>query len=1172
MTQVFINGKEIDLIDVTSVYPTYQQNDIGEIASRQATYTNKFKAKFTPINIQILGGFGLVGSVSEIPYRLHTAKILEDGIEILSNGVAEISEFDSEYFYIQVRGSEKNFFSLLNTLSLQDIFPSMKINMDWQTIDAALLNDHIYTFGLTRSGYILKQENLKNSFDNFGFIEPNRTSPLYFARSIFQYIFDFMGYEVIHDLDQFETFKNLLLPSSKSVTSFSFGYGFEIDLKDFAPDIQTDDFLKEVMNRYGLMISVNENTKTVNFVRIEKIISDSETVDWSDKFHSIETAVQKVNNYAQKNVFKFTEDKERVKIWNIDTLEGVADELNGFIKLDNTTLGAEKTVMTSLFKKPSYAPLEYGPNFTTLYDVKTNSSVYRLIDLLEYTSKEARPEDFHPDIESQYSFMLDKFEEFKNQFPELIFAGGQYDRLKNSFNSFKVYFDFIYQDWEIINIENLFTAVQIFEDKINESPLQYEETLAAMDSIILSWESGIVAIDTPTDKFDSMLFYRTRINQAFTYRLKTPDGTIDRVKEYGYIPTYLETNFQIFIDLHYKNYTNLLSRYEILTCKINLNILDINKLDLFKRVYIKHLGGYFYINKVKNFQSNKLTSVELVKILNNTSTEESPGPTPSAPGLSGSIKNTYSGYESTGAVFEVYTFSANKTYIDFTITNEAGQTYFERQAVPTINERTNTWVISWNGDFDATSGGSGIANLILTNGEGEEFTIDSATFLIQDLGNPPTPTPPSPPTPSPTAPSPTAPSPTAPTPTVPSPTAPSPTAPTAPSPTAPTAPSPTAPTAPSPTAPTAPTAPTPTGNISCSENSISVESISNFNSVRFNICTINAVKTFVMVQINIFGIDEIYIKELEFANSNGVQVIRDFSYSENSFNSCYKGNIQGTAFLKIQNSAGDMITVASTPFEYDDGIDYVVNPGLQTSMTRECRSGEIKENGFKFYYFGSLNGNPGGAPFNLDSNFTITRLYSYIRYFGCGDKGSIFLEIQGSGPAPVISELEFYKRNGFLFGSPSSIIAGSSSGVWIYEWNNLPIFRDKYITPFDGGCVVYIKIRGNSPTAPTPTAPSPSPSAPSPTAPSPTAPSPSARSSFPSSTTRNFNSVCDGSMTETYWFNGQNFLPVNGDTCWTTNTGSTFLVAGYYRMTTDFYIQIGSNGLVISQNTCGGGF
>ena len=60
-------------------------------------------------------------------------------------------------------------------------------------------------------------------------------------------------------------------------------------------------------------------------------------------------------------------------------------------------------------------------------------------------------------------------------------------------------------------------------------------------------------------------------------------------------------------------------------------------------------------------------------------------------------------------------------------------------------------------------------------------------------------------------------------------------------------------------------------------------------------------------------------------------------------------------------------------------------------------------------------------------------------------------------------------------------------------------------------------------------------------------------------------------MTETYWFNGQNFLPVNGDTCWTTNTGSTFLVAGYYRMTTDFYIQIGSNGLVISQDTCGGG-
>lgn len=45
-----------------------------------------------------------------------------------------------------------------------------------------------------------------------------------------------------------------------------------------------------------------------------------------------------------------------------------------------------------------------------------------------------------------------------------------------------------------------------------------------------------------------------------------------------------------------------------------LNPKDISEYNPFIPVYIDYFGAYFYINKIKNFVSGKLTKVDLVKI------------------------------------------------------------------------------------------------------------------------------------------------------------------------------------------------------------------------------------------------------------------------------------------------------------------------------------------------------------------------------------------------------------------------------------------------------------------------------------------------------------------------------------------------------------------------------
>ena len=108
-----------------------------------------------------------------------------------------------------------------------------------------------------------------------------------------------------------------------------------------------------------------------------------------------------------------------------------------------------------------------------------------------------------------------------------------------------------------------------------------------------------------------------------------------------------------------------------------------------------------------------------------TTTTLAPSPNPT-----GSINNTYVGYESTGANFDVFTSNAYETYIDVIITSVHGLTYSERQLVPNINGQTLNWGISWDGDINTRKGGSGVANLILENNLGTEFSVDNSSFVI----------------------------------------------------------------------------------------------------------------------------------------------------------------------------------------------------------------------------------------------------------------------------------------------------------------------------------------------------------------------------------------------------------------------------------------------------------
>ena len=75
-------------------------------------------------------------------------------------------------------------------------------------------------------------------------------------------------------------------------------------------------------------------------------------------------------------------------------------------------------------------------------------------------------------------------------------------------------------------------------------------------------------------------------------------------------------NYQKELDNNYVEVNVMLNEYKMFDAEINLDTLDIYNLDFFKLKFIKQLNGYFYLNKVKSYKENKITTVELIKARN----------------------------------------------------------------------------------------------------------------------------------------------------------------------------------------------------------------------------------------------------------------------------------------------------------------------------------------------------------------------------------------------------------------------------------------------------------------------------------------------------------------------------------------------------------------------------
>lgn len=122
-------------------------------------------------------------------------------------------------------------------------------------------------------------------------------------------------------------------------------FGNPITYSTLLPKIKCNDFIKDLCIRFGLILNVNEDTKTVTISQIDKLTENiPNAVNWTNKLDESDLPnVQFMyDNYAQVNLFTHAEDKTVVN-------KQIGGDYN--LLINNANLEASKTFYTSPFSE-----------------------------------------------------------------------------------------------------------------------------------------------------------------------------------------------------------------------------------------------------------------------------------------------------------------------------------------------------------------------------------------------------------------------------------------------------------------------------------------------------------------------------------------------------------------------------------------------------------------------------------------------------------------------------------------------------------------------------------------------------------------------------------------------------------------------------------------------------
>ncbi|HTD41579.1 MAG TPA: hypothetical protein VK671_13210 [Mucilaginibacter sp.] len=112
--QLYINDQLVDLNNDSPIALTFQINNLAEVQNQQGNTSNQFKLPLTQRNRQILGFPDDIAFTTNAPYQQYPAKLIQDGLEIIPYGIAELNNIEQNNANITVLSGNVDFFDAID--------------------------------------------------------------------------------------------------------------------------------------------------------------------------------------------------------------------------------------------------------------------------------------------------------------------------------------------------------------------------------------------------------------------------------------------------------------------------------------------------------------------------------------------------------------------------------------------------------------------------------------------------------------------------------------------------------------------------------------------------------------------------------------------------------------------------------------------------------------------------------------------------------------------------------------------------------------------------------------------------------------------------------------------------------------------------------------------------
>src|SRR3569833_2984734 len=112
--QLYINDQLVDQNDDSPIALTYQVNNLAEVQNQQGNTSNRFKLPLTKSKRRYLGFPVVLIFTTNAPYQQYPAKLIQDGLEIIPYGIAELNQIDQDNANVTVLSGNADFFDAID--------------------------------------------------------------------------------------------------------------------------------------------------------------------------------------------------------------------------------------------------------------------------------------------------------------------------------------------------------------------------------------------------------------------------------------------------------------------------------------------------------------------------------------------------------------------------------------------------------------------------------------------------------------------------------------------------------------------------------------------------------------------------------------------------------------------------------------------------------------------------------------------------------------------------------------------------------------------------------------------------------------------------------------------------------------------------------------------------